>query len=154
MKICAWARLLDGNHSYKMLGELLKHSTLDNLWDTHPPFQIDGNFGATAGIAEMLLQSHAGVIQLLPALPDSWATGSFKGLVARGNFVVDLAWREKKFVEGRIHARAGGACKLSYPGIHTVHIFDQNDTPVAFAVLDADTIVLDTKQGMAYSIRR
>ena len=102
----------------------------------------------------MLLQSHAGVIQLLPALPDSWATGSFKGLVARGNFVVDLAWREKKFVEGRIHARAGGACKLSYPGIHTVHIFDQNDTPVAFAVLDADTIVLDTKQGMAYSIRR
>ena len=154
MKICAWARLLDGNHSYKMLGELLRHSTLDNLWDTHPPFQIDGNFGAAAGIAEMLLQSHAGVIQLLPALPDAWATGSFRGLVARGNFVIDLAWQEKKLVEGSIHARAGGACKLSYPGIHTVHILDQNGTPAAFAVLDADTIVLDTKQGMSYSIRR
>lgn len=154
MKICAWARLLDGNHSYKMLGELLKHSTLDNLWDTHPPFQIDGNFGATAGIAEMLLQSHTGCIQLLPALPDAWASGSFKGLVARGNFVVDLVWREKKLVEGKLYARAGGACKLSYPGIHTVHMTDQNGSPVAFAVIDADTIVLDTKKGLSYSLKR
>lgn len=154
MKICAWARLLDGNHSYKMLGELLRHSTLDNLWDTHPPFQIDGNFGATAGIAEMLLQSHAGCIRLLPALPDAWASGSFKGLVARGNFVIDLAWQAKKLEGGTIHARAGGACKLSYPGIHTVHITDSVGSPAAFAVIDADTILLDTQMGSSYSFKR
>jgi alpha-L-fucosidase 2 len=107
-KINFWARLLDGDRAHKLLADQLKTSTLPNLWDTHPPFQIDGNFGATSGVTEMLLQSHLGVIDILPALPASWPDGKVDGLKARGDVTVGITWRAGKATEIRLNPGKSG----------------------------------------------
>lgn len=131
-KLNQWARLHDGNRSYKLFANLLKDGTADNLWDMHPPFQIDGNFGGTAGIAEMLLQSHAGCLHLLPSLPDAWANGCVSGLRARGAFVVDMTWSNGKLSSVSVTSLAGEDCTLRY---------------------GEKTIVIPTKKGKTYRFK-
>ena len=142
-KLNQWARLQDGNHAYTLFGNLLKNGTMDNLWDTHPPFQIDGNFGGTAGMTELLLQSHMGFIQLLPALPDAWQEGSVEGLLARGNFEVDLHWANGQLQEAIITSNAGQPCQIRY-GDQTLNFKTKKGQSYTITSVDGKLIIAHT----------
>ncbi|MDU4515183.1 SIALI-17 repeat-containing surface protein [Streptococcus mitis] len=145
-KINLWARLLDGNRAHRLLAEQLRSSTLENLWDTHAPFQIDGNFGATSGMAEMLLQSHTGYIAPLPALPDAWKDGQVSGLVARGNFEVSMKWKEKNLKTLSFLSNVGGDLVVDYPNIEA-SIIKINGKEVQASHLKDNRIQLATQKG-------
>ena len=145
-KINLWARLGDGNRAHKLLAEQLKSSTLPNLWCSHPPFQIDGNFGASSGMAEMLLQSHTVYLVPLAALPDAWSTGSVSGLMARGHFEVSMRWADKKLLQLTILSRSGGDLRVSYPDIEK-SVIEVNQEKIKTKCMGKDCISVATAEG-------
>ena len=155
-KLNFWARLHDGNRSHALLRSAMKLTVpqgrfggvYTNLFDAHPPFQIDGNFGCTAGIAEMLMQSQGGYIELLPALPDAWKNGAFKGMKARGNFEVDVTWKDGQITSIEILSNAGAECMLKYPDAKSLKV-----SGAKVRVLADDRIAFDTVKGKRYTIR-
>lgn len=146
-RLNAWARTGDGNRAYRLFSNLLGTRTLPNLWDFHPPFQIDGNLGGVSGVAEMLVQSHEGVILPLPAIPDEWDSGEFKGLCARGGFSLDVRWENGCAKAVTVHSHAGKPCRIRYPGLSNAKF------NFGHRVEDADTVCFDTEAGRSYEIR-
>jgi alpha-L-fucosidase 2 len=144
-----WARLGDAENAYEHVLALLRKSTSPNLLDEHPPFQIDGNFGGAAGIAEMLLQSHGGVIRLLPALPRAWADGCVTGLRARGAFETDLEWRGGRLVRAVLHAKKDGICRIRVKDSLSVFCGDQ---PVEAQNAGSSVIEFAVKEGQSYTV--
>ncbi|MEK4350733.1 discoidin domain-containing protein [Paenibacillus sp. FSL R5-0475] len=151
-KINMWARAQDGTHAHTILEGQLTGSTLNNLFDTHPPFQIDGNFGATSGMSEMLLQSHLDNIDVLPALPASWPEGSYSGLVARGGFEVSVKWYHSRATNISVKSNKGNRAVIAYPNIAGASIINQVGEKVNYTVDNNNQISFDTQVGDVYSI--
>ena len=150
VRLLSYARLHEGNDCEEIITNILKTTILKNLFGTHPPFQIDGNFGYTAGVCEMLLQSHLKHIHLLPALPDSWKTGEISGLCARGGFEVSLTWTDGKLKKGEIKSLCGNTCSLKYDGkIILVEDSDGKEIETAF---ENGITTFRTEKGKTYKI--
>ena len=145
-----WARVKDGDMAYQRYQLLLKKYILENLWNMHPPFQIDGNLGGTAGVAEMLIQSHEGYINPLPALPAAWRDGSYEGLVARGNFVVSVFWKQGLMTQMNVLSRAGGECVIQYKDIANFTIKDAKGKKVKTIRESKNRIRFATQKGNTY----
>ena len=151
-KINLWARLLDGDRAHRLLENQLTTSTLENLFDTHPPFQIDGNMGAVSGMAEMLVQSHLGTINPLPALPTAWEDGSFDGLKARGNFEISANWNNNSLNLLKIKSGSGNDCYLEYPGITEAIITDANGNKITPEVVSENVVKFPTEVNGEYKV--
>ena len=151
-RLNAWSRVGDGNHAYLLLNNLLRERTHPNLWDVHPPFQIDGNFGATAGMTEMVLQSHEGYVSLLPAIPDAWKNISFSGLVARGNFTIDCEYKNGIVSFCRVKSGCGEQFILRYDGItDKTTVKNSKGEKIAFE-RNGEYIKFDTAKNESYII--
>ncbi len=158
-RLLCWARIQDAQQNYALLQGLLKENTASNLWGIYDavkgnndPFQIDSNFGYTAAVAEMLVQSHAGYLDLLPALPEEWKNGSFDGLTTRGNFAVDAAWADGCATSFAIHSGSGGECTLHYPKIAEAKIVDSKGNAVSFTAEGDDKVSFETDKGETYTV--
>ncbi|MCW1923641.1 glycoside hydrolase N-terminal domain-containing protein [Luteolibacter arcticus] len=147
-----WARLGEGDKAQAMIRGLLTHNTLDNLYTTHPPFQIDGNLGITAGICEMLVQSHAGEVAILPTLPKGWPTGSVKGLSARGGFEVDAAWKEGKLSEATLKSLLGKELVLRLSGNPAKVTLTRGDGKAVELAAKDGVFRLPTTKGESYRV--
>ncbi len=146
------ARLKEGEKAHQIYQRFISERTVPNLWTLHPPFQIDGNFGAMAGVAEMLLQSHEEYIDVLPALPKAWSSGFFDGLVARGNFVLSSKWQDGQAQSITVTSRSGGECCISYPGIESVQVKDSNGAVIKTTSNEKGRIKFAATRGESYTV--